>query len=428
MARLLIALCFLLQGRHSNGQNATVPVATVPAVPVATVPAAGVLTSIPATTAVIFPDVSDTACTPGSYCTSNVGILTPQIRGLCVNSGTTSGQQCWDACNTNHSLDSFGMAQPAGTQKALAMMVKQLRTGNRYGSCPGSKSSAAETVCNPGERCTPPGLTWGRGMCITISNGTIQGDQCLDMCDTSIPMSTYSTTPGKEEGTLRIVRQVQAGRDPSGMTTCPGVTVWVWLWFPLLLCCCIGLCAGAYYGFSAYKSRLKPRNYREPINEPYMEEGQGPYVDYQDQQPQMDQYGDQAPPQTMDGMEDPMPVIEPQAEPLLAAPMAFEEKGPEINLFDQPNLMAGLAPLTVAAPTSAYPVAGSNYITSYTQAPITTYPQAGSMMIQGQPQAASMSVAAPVYLNAGAMTTQPTYGAYGAYGTSYPATSSMRIG
>lgn len=410
MARLLTGLFCLLQGGLVNGQI--------------------INTSIPGTTNQIYPDVEDGTCTPGGYCTPNAGILIPTIRGLCVAvPGMT--QQCWDACNDNHTLDLYGAGQPATTQKALAMMVKQLRTGRRYGSCPGSASAAAarrETICNPGERCTPPGLTWGRGMCITMAgNGTgLQQDACLDMCDTSIPETTWKSTPGKQAGTLRMVRQVQAGRDPSGLTTCPGISVWVWLWFPIFLCCAIGCCAGSYYSFMYYKNRIKPnRSYREPVNEPFMEDGQGmgQYNDFPQGQPQeMDAY---PPPQTMDAMEDPMPVIEPQQEPLLAevpvAPAAFVEEKVEPNLFDQPNLMAGLAPLTVAAPTASYPVAGSNYITSYQAAPQYTTSYA-------VPQAASMSVAAPVYVAGGATTVTPSYGAYGAYGTTYPGTTSMRIG
>lgn len=252
-------------------------------------------------------------------------------------------------------------------------------------------------------------------------------DACLDMCDTSIPESTWKSTPGKQAGTLRIVRQVQAGRDPSGMTTCPGISVWIWLWFPIFLCILLGCVYCSITTFNLYKTRLKPnRGYREPVNEPFMEDGvgQGPYNDFQAEQ-QMQDMQDFAPPQTMDGMEDPMPVIEPQQEPLIAEPPAAAveavEAKVEPNLFDQPNLMAGLAPLTVAAPTAAYPVAGSNYITSYTAAPQYTTSYA-------VPQAASMSVAAPVYVAGGATTTMPTYGAYGAYGTTYPGTTSMRIG
>lgn len=276
-------------------------------------------------------------------------------------------------------------------------------------------------------------------MCTTVTDPATQAEtnSCLDMCDTSIPIETYKA-PGAQSGTISTVQAVQNGRDPSGLTTCPGASVWIWLWFPVLLCCLIGCCAAAYMGYNFYKTRLKPTNrtgsYREPINEEYGEQAfvqdqSPPYADYQDQE--------MPPPQTMDQMNDagPMPVLEPQAEQFAAdapyvAPVVDEKPAMyEGNIFDQPSLLAGLAPLTVAAPTAAYPVAGSNYLTSGAQ--VTTYPAAQSMSLAapmfmpayGGSTAQTMTTMAPTYAPA---TVAPTYGAYGAYGAAYP--GSMRIG
>jgi hypothetical protein len=411
MARILIAASLLLQGDAQT---------TPPVTP-------GTLTEI-------FPDVSDGSCTAGSYCSTGAGITTPRLRGLCVSAA--AGQQCWDACNPAHDLHAYGLGQNDATQKAIAMMVNQLRTGQRYGACPGSQSASAQAACIVGERCTPPGLTLGRGMCITLSDGQKQTDQCLDMCDTSIPLTTYKNTPGYQSGTLKIVQQVQAGRDPAGRTTCPAVSVWVWLWVPLLLCCCIGVCAASYVGYTSYVSRLKRSNYREPReNEAFVEEQGAPYENYQDQGQPYYQDDQMPPPQTMDVMEDagPMPVLEPQQEPLLQQAEVQPLKA-DMNLFEAPNLMGGLAPITVAAP-AAYPMAGSNYMT-YPQASYTQYPAQSSMTVQQPMYTAAPQYTTPQYTSV--QMTQPTYGAYGAYGgvttsgvqpASYAATTtSMRIG
>jgi len=380
---------------------------------------------MPASQIVIWQDQKDD-CIVGSYCSEGppMNIEIPHLRGLCVM--TAVGKECWDACNTAHTVQQYSGANT----KAIAMMVKQLRTGNgpAGAACPGSKSSFVnETICNQGERCTPPGLTWGRGMCVSVGG---MGDQCKDMCDTSLPMTMFHDQAGKQAGTLRIVQQVRAGRDPSGLTTCPGLTVWVWLWFPIILCCLIGICGATYYAFSAYRGRMKPRGaYREPSANQQYDQEQNQYDDRYQQEDGM------PPPQTMEQMDqmpqtyqdDPMPV----AEPLLAEPM-YEEKAPayEVNLFEQPNLFPGLQPLTVAAPSTSYPVQG------FTQSfqPVQGFAPAAysqSMSGVGMPQMASRpAVVSQVYTQPGAaMTTQVPYGAYGAYGgATYPGTTSMRIG
>jgi len=438
-ARLLLTLFGSLQGRHVLSQTTVAPIVIAP-----TLPATAAVTFLPGTTSVApgsvtatvpaslappYPDQSDPNCVVGQSCSTGtlVGTKVP-VRGLCV---TSAGQNwCWDACNLNHTLTSFSQTNTAG----IALMVKQLRTGMRFGSCPGATFTP---TCNPGERCTPPGLTWGRGMCITISG---KGNQCLDMCNFKLPLDTFKATPGKQAGTVQIVEMVRAGRDPAGLTTCPMASVWIWLWIPLVLCCAIGLCAVAYYLFNYYKKinrRGGSSKYREP-EEPYVED-QAPYADYQQVAPQ-DQDFEMAPPQTMDQMDqtmDPMPVVDDYQGPPAAEPF-LEEQAQALgtvqpNIFDQPpNLMAGLAPQTVLQPMGTmYPGAQPTYaapMMAYQQPgfPQAAYPQAASMSLAGS----AMQQPRPVYTTSmtNPMTTglPAQYGAYGAYGN--PATTSMRIG
>jgi len=270
-------------------------------------------------------------------------------------------------------------------------------------------------------------------MCVTSAVGL--GNQCLDMCDTSIPMALFKDTPGKQAGTVNIVNAVRAGRDPKGMVTCPITGAMLWLLIPLTLCCCVGLVGGAAWVFNYMralrrKQNQKNQNYREPEQQ-FLEEQQQPYADYGQEQPQ-EQY------QQRDYAAEPMPVMEPMVEvPVLQAG--------EQNIFGgAPNLMGGLAPLsaplTVAAPTTMYPSLAAPmtaaYPTASYQLPAQGYAQAGSSYVTGSQFGGSMA------LTGGAMATQmPAYGAYGAYGaqaapqmvstslnqTVYP-TGSMRIG
>lgn len=378
----------------------------------------------------VYPDVAD-ECDVGMQCPK--GLLTDPartVRSICV--ATAGGSQCWDACNSAHAVKDYSTTNTDG----VALMIKQLRTGMRYGSCPGGKYTP---VCNAGERCTPAGLTWGRGMCTTITG---QGNQCLDMCNEAITLADFKTTPGKQSGTIQIIEMVRAGRDPIGRTTCPLTTIWVWLWLPLLACCAIAICAGTFYAYRTYAGRSKRganKGYREP-EQPYADD-QAPYVDYgQDyqQDPEFQQdyaqgYDQNAmpPPQTMEQMqmEDPMPVVDQGLyEPALAPAAAPLSGIGEPNIFD--GVMA--APLTMAPSTmvqsmpmgTVYPAAGQ----------MTMAPQyQSSMMVSGAqgyttaPQYTSSMMVAPVG------TQLPSYGAYGAYGgaaptTVYPGTTSMRIG
>lgn len=249
------------------------------------------------------------------------------------------------------------------------------------------------------------------------------GNSCLDMCDTKIALSVFHDTPGKEAGTLATVQSVRSGRDPEGLTTCPGPSVWTWLWFPILLCCLIGLCAFAYKAFDFYRTRLRKSNQKK--NQPYESDQfveDQPYVDYNQVAPQA--------PQTQDYMPEPMPVyMEPEAP---AAPAYFEEQPMQTPLFGEPHLMpmnpmgmSGLAPQTVAMPmtTSQYGYAGAPVTTSYPQ--MAGYPQQTSMGARGMPQTTSMGYGGSM------ATAMPAYSAYGAYGQNPTATypgGSMRIG
>jgi len=375
-------------------------------------------------------DQPDT-CQAGSACSPMVSI--DKYHGLCVG-----GDQCWDACNPNHDIHDYAPSFPAGPEKkAIAMMIKQMRTGNHFQACADfqnvhAKDNNPEGICDPDQRCTPPGLTFGRGMCITLQ-GTGKGNECLDMCDTSIPKESWKQAAGAQAGIWTIVQKVQNGRDPAGLTTCPGVTVWVWLWFPLLLCCSIGFCAGGFYWYKFIK-RANKRGANKGYTEPdYVEDQQQPFVDYGEGMPQPDYQQDMEMPAPQD---DPMPVVEPEPMPVVQ-PIA-EQPQAQMDLFGQP----ALAPSTiqVAAPVSSSymmgPTTGSQYVTSYAApattayAAPTTYPAASSMVINGgqvysQPAytTTSMSVANPI------MTTQlpAQYTQYPATGA-LAATSSMRIG
>jgi len=438
MARLLLAVVGLLQGWYAQGQTvapiviapptaAPVVVADTTPAPVAEVATTAAMpasvSTVPASLAPTYPDQQDPNCVVGQSCST--GSLVPTVRGLCV---TDMGSNwCWDACNLKHPVTSYSTANQAG----IALMVKQLRTGMRFGSCPGASFTP---TCNPGERCTPPGSTWGRGMCTTQVGA---GNQCLDMCNYKIPMDTFHDTPGKQAGTVQIVQMVRAGRDPAGLTTCPGASVWVWLWFPLLLFCSIGMCALAYWMFNFYRGRLKRggnKGYREP-EQPYVEEGQ-PYVDYDQVAPQdMDQM---APQDQYYGEEDPMPVVDQQDYGAVLAPAAVPVST-EPNLFEQPMLMPLAAgsvyaqqplttgyPTTYAAPMTMAPqmYQANSMSVSGAQGYTTTYQQAAMPQYVSQaavPQYTSQMLAAPV-------TMQP-YGAYGgATATTYPGTTSMRMG
>jgi len=256
-------------------------------------------------------------------------------------------------------------------------------------------------------------------MCITMAG---KGNTCLDMCDTKIPLDTFHDTPGKQAGTVGIVEQVRAGRDPAGFTTCPGPSVWLWLWIPLLLCCAVGFCALAYFMFNYYRGRLKRsvknRGYSEP-EEPYVEDGP-PYADYNQGLPQQEADFQQMPPpqDDRDVALEPMPVIDQTqypAEPLVEVPIVTGQAAAP-NLFGgAPDLMAGLAPATVAMAAPAPLYAGM-------AAPLTT---AGSSYAPYTVAPGALQTVSPMY--GGSMAVQPTYGAYGAYGTTYP-TGSMRIG
>jgi len=272
-------------------------------------------------------------------------------------------------------------------------------------------------------------------MCVLGLAG--QGNQCLDMCDTSIDMLMFKDTPGKQAGTVNIVNQVRAGRDPRGLVTCPIAGAMLWLLIPLTLFCCVGLVGGAAWVFNYMRTLRrkqnsnKNQNYREPEQQ-FLEEQQQPYADYGQEQPQ-EQY------QQRDYAEEPMPVME----PIVEAPVVQAQ---QMNIFGgEPNLMGGLAPLsaplTVAAPTTMYPSLAAPmtaaYPTASYQLPVQQgYAQAGSSYVTGSQFGGSMA------LTGGATTTQmPAYGAYGAYGaqaapqmvstslnqTVYP-TGSMRIG
>jgi len=261
------------------------------------------------------------------------------------------------------------------------------------------------------------------------------------MCDTSHPLSLFKETPGKQAGTVSIVEQVRGGRDPAGLTTCPGPSVWLWLWIPLGILALIGVFFCIFKLIQLNKGLKKgipsdKRQYKEPLDDaPFVEDN---YDDF-NQGPKAMEYSDE-----------PMPVLEPlveqsaviengaaiphYVEPGLAGEQVISTPAP---LFGgEPNLMAGFAPTTVVQPaagTFLAPSTYSQYTTGAAGGYTTVYPQASSMAIGG----ASTYVSRPAYGGSitqpgGALATQtPAYGAYGGYTVTDAGpqpSGSMRIG
>jgi len=233
------------------------------------------------------------------------------------------------------------------------------------------------------------------------------------MCNTAVALTAFKAA-GKEAGTITTVQMVRAGRDPDGLTTCPGPSVWYWLWFPILLCCCVGICALAYYMYSYYRRRLKKQKDTSGfMDEDMMPMQDMPYQDYNEVAPQPMQeplpIADPVP-TTQDFMQEPIETVPPLV-PMNLAPTATYEQ----NIFGEPSLLQGrtAVPQTVAMPMATnlggFPTVPSGRVGSF------------------QPQMATGF--------GGSMGTQmPQYGAYGAYGGAgtiagggYP-TTSMRIG
>jgi len=210
------------------------------------------------------------------------------------------------------------------------------------------------------------------------------------MCDSKIPLDAFHDAPGKQAGTVNLVQQVRGGRDPQGFTTCPGASVWLWLWFPILLCCLLGFCFLAYWMFNYYRTRLRKHankdKYRDEEREPFVQDDV-PYGDYDQVKPQMEFVGG--------GQEDPMPVIDqsmpvmdvnqiPQIE--MQPPVTQQQPMPAASesLFGTPDLIGGLTPSTVQAPMTVLPPMASPYsmqvpmATNMTQMPAATYSQYGA--------------------------------------------------
>jgi hypothetical protein len=176
--------------------------------------------------------------------------------------------------------------------------------------------------------------------------------------------------------------------------------------------------------FKYYSSRLKrgsSRGYREP-EQPFVDES-APYVDYQEDYQQQDYQQDyqqrdleQMPPPQSTEQLDPMPVVDQGMYEEVGLPAVAPLAGP--NIFEQPNLLGGLAPATIAAPLGTTfpgmpPIGlGPTYAT-----PVTSYPQAGSMSVGG------MGALYPTTYTQSMAAQQPAYGAYGQY-----TTTSMRMG
>jgi hypothetical protein len=226
------------------------------------------------------------------------------------------------------------------------------------------------------------------------------------MCDTKIPLDAFHDAPGKQAGTVSLVEQIRGGRDPAGYTTCPGASVWVWLWFPILLCCLLGFCYLAYWMFNYYRTRLRKDKNRNMRDEPFVQDDV-PYGNYDQVQPQMER-----------GV-DPMPVMEPsggggggapvmdvdqipQMQPVVQQqPMTVAAPAASQSLFGTPDLMGGLAP--------SYQPATVMPATTYMQAS----PYSNSMQVPMATQMTQMPAA--TYSQYGAA----PYGAYSSYGGSY---------
>lgn len=315
------------------------------------------VTAPPITTA-----VADT-CTPTKSCSRPIF---PGSRNICVDVGGagTVSTECWDACDHTKSLQAYG-GDPAksslATVQAIAMMVQAARTWQ--GLCPG-EAWVPHAECNLGERCTAH--TLNRGICTLKTVGTASVKECLDMCDTSIPITAYGHGHGEMSSNMGLVLAVRGNRDPQGETFCPTTTVWLWLWFPILLCCICGCGLGLWYAYLSWRRSVKNRN-RFQKDDDYGDQ-EMPYYNQDYQQGQdmggFDGQGDPYAGDYQQVSQEPMPAMDQQTPyPDMSREMAMADAG------EMP-----VAPPLEAPPTQQQPPRALSQQVQQMQLPPTTAP------------------------------------------------------
>jgi hypothetical protein len=347
-------------------------------------------TGVNAQTVVTAPEFKTDTCTPTKGCSQP---YYPNHGSICVEP-QTGVTQCWNACDPARTdLNSYsgvqGNGNPASTtaaeragdveiRQAIAMMVQSARTVQ--GLCPGAEWNT-NVECNLNTRCTA--YTLNRGFCSIGANGA---HVCKDMCDSSIPIDQYGGTAGiatNKADVEHTVSLVRANRDPLGETICPGATVWLWLWFPIVLCCIIGCCYGGYVAYNHWRRVNRNKNRLNQREQEYDYDREPAYDDYpQDQEmlPPQDFPQDFGPedPQYMpvQGDEPPLATREPEKDlmDVVAPPVAPPPPGapPQRGSFQPPG--TAFAPPGMAAPSTFYNSQRGSF-----QPPMTQYPgQPGS--------------------------------------------------
>jgi len=268
--------------------------------------------------------IEDQTCIPTKNCSGF-----PNHRGICVQ---TTTRQCWDACAPEIPLSEYaGTTTDESLRVGIAMMVQQARTALNLCMREEFRQGAE---CDLGTRCTFHTLY--RGVCTVSTTNGVSKNTCLDMCDTSIPLEQYEHGSGEREGNMKLVQQVRGGRDPNGETFCPGQTVWMWLWFPILLCCLIGSMAGLFYAYRRWKSAVRSQRKQQQ----YMDQ------DYQDYQDDFDYQGT-GPPQDMEQayMQAPAPAPAPVEAPLTRSYQEPQTRSFQPQHTDQRSLVSERMPV-----------------------------------------------------------------------------------
>lgn len=249
----------------------------------------------------------------------------PAIRGLCVvNPSGSPALVCWDVCDTSHDPNSYvvttGSQGSSSSASGYTLMVQQVRSGQHTAvSCPNSTSLG---TCEPGSRCTRGGLARDQGMCVFQSG---RGNVCLDMCDRTIPIENFESTPGHREGTRATVEKVRNMNDDGPYPVqCPG-RAWLWILLVAMLCIfCVLCCACGFFLYDIYKNRFARKRsaaQREPEWQPQQYE-EAPLVEEPRYEPvPVEETAREVVPEPVP-MEQPRTIIMPQPVAPAVVPMA----------------------------------------------------------------------------------------------------------
>lgn len=297
------------------------------------------------------------------------------------------------------------------------MMVSSIRQGRHPVSCPDVQSRYGE--CEPGNRCTRMNIQRDQGMCVSVPNA-VPANQCLDMCDTSIPLDTFKTIPGHKEGTKKTVEAVRAGWDTGPFpVTCPGAQWWMFLWIPAILICCVLGCLGFWYANKFVRSRrMKYSDNRDQENFNYGQQ-QTPYIsddqyraeesDYrrvEEEYRQEPEYAQEVPPQTM-VEEVPQQILpDPLPAPVEPPPAVVAAAAPQIVSMSYATGPT-MSSMPAQAPAVMMPQGMSHYSTSASGYPGATAYQGLTSTAYAQPSYGQPSYGQPLMAAANPMVTVP---------------------